>query len=118
MTKKQCLALSLLITALLLAGRDRAHAATMTVDRTDDAAAATACTPAPNDCSLRGAAIASNGTAAGDPIVVPAGTYVLTTSGAHEDAAATGDLDVLGGSGNGSSRARGGRDDHRRQRHG
>lgn len=33
---------------------------TLTVDRTDDTAAATACTGAPNDCSLRGAIIAAN----------------------------------------------------------
>src|SRR5215467_9124807 len=45
-------------------------ATTFTVDRTDDTAAATACTVAPNDCSLRGAIIASNADVSGMPITI------------------------------------------------
>ena len=56
-------------------------------------------------CSLREAIINANGDAAtwpdcpagsgADTIVLPAGTYVLAVPGTDEDAAATGDLDVL-----------------------
>lgn len=73
-------------------------ATTFDVDRTDDTAAATACTVAPNDCSLRGAIIASNADVSGMPITInlqPATTYNLTLANAtQENAAATGDLDI------------------------
>jgi CSLREA domain-containing protein len=46
------------------------------------------------DCSLREAVLAANASAGEDVILLPAGTYRLTLPGA-EDAAATGDLDVL-----------------------
>src|SRR5215213_6013640 len=55
-------------------------ASTLTVDRTDDTAAATACTAAPNDCSLRGAIIAANADAGVMPVTIdlqPATTYNL-----------------------------------------
>ncbi len=45
--------------------------------------------------SLREAIIATNNTAGADAIALPAGTYQLTRAGAGEDAAATGDLDIL-----------------------
>jgi hypothetical protein len=68
------------------------------VDRTDDTAAATACTDADNDCSLRGAIIAANADLSADPVVInlqPATTYNLTlTNATQENAAATGDLDI------------------------
>jgi len=71
---------------------------TFTVDRTDDTAAATACTPADNDCSLRGAIIAANADVSADPVIIniePATTYNLTlTNATQENAAATGDLDI------------------------
>jgi hypothetical protein len=71
---------------------------TLTVDRTDDTAAASACTAAPNDCSLRGAIIAANTDLSADPVVItlqPTTTYHLTlTNGTQENAAATGDLDI------------------------
>ena len=71
---------------------------TLTVDRTDDTAAATACTAAPNDCSLRGAIIAANTNISPDPVIInlqPATTYNLTlTNATQENAAATGDLDI------------------------
>ena len=73
-----------------------AQAATFEVDRTDDDATATACTVAPNDCSLRGAIIAANAAAGDDEITLPAGTYNLTISGTGENAAATGDFDITG----------------------
>jgi CSLREA domain-containing protein len=71
-----------------------AHAATFVVDRTDDEPTASACTGAPNDCSLRGAIIAANGDGFLDTITLPAGTYVLTQVGTGEGAALNGDLDV------------------------
>ena len=68
------------------------------VDRTDDTAAASACTAAPNDCSLRGAIIAANADVSADPSIInlqPATTYNLTLANAtQENAAATGDLDI------------------------
>ena len=71
---------------------------TFDVDRTDDTAAATACTASPNDCSLRGAIIAANADLSADPVVInlqPATTYNLTLANAtQENAAATGDLDI------------------------
>ena len=66
------------------------------VDRTDDTAAASACTAAPNDCSLRGAVAFAN-VNPGTTINVPAGTYQLNISGASEGFAgnnAIGDLDI------------------------
>jgi predicted outer membrane repeat protein len=71
-----------------------ARAATLTVDRTDDDPTATACTAAPNDCSLRGALIATNGDAILDTILLPAGTYTLDEVGTGENSALDGDLDV------------------------
>ncbi|HMH52572.1 MAG TPA: choice-of-anchor Q domain-containing protein [Candidatus Acidoferrum sp.] len=81
-----------------LAYSDRAWSASFDVDRTDDNAAATACTLAPNDCSLRGAIIAANADLSGTPVVInlqPGTTYSLTLTNANqENAAATGDLDI------------------------
>ena len=75
-----------------------AFVTTLTVDRTDDVAAASACTAAPNDCSLRGAVRKANTTPGPDPFIItlqPATTYILTLSNANqENAAATGDLDI------------------------
>ena len=71
-----------------------ANAATFVVDRTDDSAAASACTAAANDCSLRGAIISANAVLGTDTVSIPAGVYTLTLTGRDEEAAATGDLDV------------------------
>jgi len=75
-----------------------AFVTTLSVDRSDDVAAASACTAAPNDCSLRGAVRKANTTPGPDPVVInlkPATTYNLTISNANqENAAATGDLDI------------------------
>ena len=73
-------------------------ATTFDVDRVDDTAAATACTAAPNDCSLRGAIIAANADVSATPVIInlqTATTYNLTlTNATQENAAATGDLDI------------------------
>src|SRR5687768_15112228 len=76
-----------------------AQAATITVTTTSDEL------NADGDCSLREAIRAANsntqvdtcpvGTST-DVINVPAGTYLLTIAGRDEDAAASGDLDLLG----------------------
>jgi uncharacterized repeat protein (TIGR01451 family) len=69
---------------------------TITVDRVDDNAAASACTAAASDCSLRGAfTFANNGANNNTTISVPAGTYVLNINGGSVngcDGNATGDL--------------------------
>jgi hypothetical protein len=70
--------------------------ASITVDRTDDTFAASACTAAANDCSLRGAVAFANSNP-GTTINVPAGTYNLTISGAGEGFSgddSIGDLDI------------------------
>jgi len=72
--------------------------AAITVDRTDDFAAASACTAAANDCSLRGAVTFAN-LNPGTTINVPAGTYNLTISGAGEGFSGNnliGDVDIKG----------------------
>jgi hypothetical protein len=76
-------------------------AANLNVDRFDDpavtvgGAGAAACTPAENDCSLRGAILLTNASL-GDAFVIniPTGTYTLTLTGAGEDYNLTGDLDI------------------------
>lgn len=72
---------------------------TFTVDRTDDNAAAMACTAAANDCSLRGAIRKSNANVGVDEVIIDlqaATTYNLTlTNATQENAAATGDLDIV-----------------------
>src|SRR6266478_5925870 len=58
-----------------------AFATTFDVDRTDDTGAATACTVAANDCSLRGAIIAANTDVSANSVMInlqPATTYNLT----------------------------------------
>ncbi|HEU4506676.1 MAG TPA: immunoglobulin domain-containing protein [Pyrinomonadaceae bacterium] len=69
------------------------------VDRTDDTAAASACTAAPNDCSLRGAVAFAN-LNPGTTINVPAGTYQLNIPGGVVEGFtgnnAIGDLDIRG----------------------
>ncbi len=71
---------------------------TIDVDTTADNPLLLACTPAPNDCSLRGA-IAFANLSPGTTINVPAGTYNLTISGGGEGFSGdvtVGDLDVIG----------------------
>jgi hypothetical protein len=84
--------------AAVTSNLEPAFVTTLSVDRTDDVAAASACTAAANDCSLRGAVRKANTTPGPDPFVInlqPATTYNLTLSNANqENAAATGDLDI------------------------
>ena len=69
----------------------------ITVDRTDGAAAASACTAAANDCSLRGAVAFAN-LNPGTTINVPAGTYSLNIPGGATEGFngddSIGDLDI------------------------
>jgi hypothetical protein len=91
--KMTCLAAIIIIVIFSLTGSG--FAATYDVDRTDDnnTNPAALCTPAPNDCSLRGAIIRSNINSGDDIINVPANTYTLTiTSGPSDET--FGDLDV------------------------
>ena len=77
---------------LVVAPASVAYAASFAVTKTADTADG-ACD---SDCSLREAIIAANAAPGADSIRVPAGTYTLALAGAGEDAAATGDLDILG----------------------
>jgi CSLREA domain-containing protein len=87
---------------LLLALRSpaAAHAATFavatTTDAVDDQPGDGRCATATGECTLRAAVQEANFMPDQDIISVPAGTYTLTLTGAGEDAAATGDLDILG----------------------
>lgn len=71
----------------------------ITVDRNDDVAAASACTAAANDCSLRGAVAFAN-LNPGTSINVPAGMYQLNIPGGVVEGFSgnnsIGDLDVTG----------------------
>jgi hypothetical protein len=72
--------------------------AAIDVDRTDDTAAASACTAAANDCSLRGAVAFAN-VNPGTTINVPAGTYQLNIAGIGEGFTGNnsiGDVDIRG----------------------
>ena len=71
----------------------------ITVDRTDDDAGASACTAVASDCSLRGAVAFAN-LNPGTTIVIPAGTYQLSIPGGVAEGFSgnnsIGDLDVTG----------------------
>lgn len=68
----------ILLAAFLVGPSGRIQAAgPITVDRVDDSPSASACTVAPNDCSLRGAFAYANANP-GTTINIPANTYVLT----------------------------------------
>lgn len=68
------------------------------VDTTVDDSALTACTLAPNDCSLRGAITTANMSVGADTIYLPPGTYTLTITSTNEDSNVNGDLDIINGS--------------------
>ena len=78
-----------IIASLLLSARP-ALGATFTVSTTAD----TNDGICDADCSLREAIVAANAAGGADTITLPAGAYTLTTPGAGENAAATGDLDI------------------------
>src|SRR5207245_8353591 len=81
-----------------------AVAATFTVNATDDRVDANpgdghcdADSATPGDqCTLRAAVQEANASPGADTIMLPAGTYKLKLAGIDEDAAATGDLDIVG----------------------
>ena len=75
-----------------------AHAANFAVNSSLDARDSNLsdglCATAQNNCSLRAAIQQANALDGNDVIELPAGEYLLTLTGANEDAAATGDLDI------------------------
>jgi CSLREA domain-containing protein len=90
-----------LATALLLfVGSGSVYAAPFVVNSTADAVDVNpgdgVCADALGQCTLRAAVMEANALGGADTITLPAGTYTLTISGAGENAAATGDLDVTG----------------------
>jgi CSLREA domain-containing protein len=95
-----CIALFLVLPTLLPKSPSVVHAATFTVNSTDDAIDAApgngVCATAGGVCTLRAAIQEANDLAGDDTIVLPTGTYTLTLAGAGEMNAATGDLDIHG----------------------
>lgn len=81
----------LLVFGLMVAPVQRVSAATFTVTKTADTNDG-ACNA---DCSLREAIRAANVSPGPHTISIPPGTYTLSLVGANENAAATGDLDIL-----------------------
>ncbi|MEW5985891.1 MAG: choice-of-anchor Q domain-containing protein [Chloroflexota bacterium] len=101
MKTRLSLAIALLVLVIGVAGRTAAHvpSATFTVNSIIDAVDAFPgngiCATATGECTLRAAVQETNSLTGADTIIVPAGTYSLTVPGAGENAAATGDLDIL-----------------------
>lgn len=87
----------ILFLMLLFLAPGQGQAATFTVNSTADVAglAANCVAGGAAQCTLRSAIQAANASAAADTIVLPAGTYTLTIPGRNENAAATGDLDII-----------------------
>lgn len=87
------------LTSILLRG-SAAHAASWTVSSTADSVDASPgdgqCATAGGSCTLRAAIQETNALAGADTVHVPAGIYRLGITGAGEDAAAQGDLDIRG----------------------
>lgn len=85
--------------SLILSGE--ARAAVLVVDSVADQPDANPgdgqCATDAGDCTLRAAIQEANARSSGRyTILVPPGTYVLSTAGVDENAAATGDLDIIG----------------------
>lgn len=97
-TSRRVLAAAALAIAVFGLGAP-ARAATFIVNDTTDAVDAApgdgVCLTAAGQCTLRAAIRQANALAGPDTIVVPAGTVVLTLVGTGEDAAVTGDLDIM-----------------------
>ena len=87
------------LVALAADGASPAQGASFTVDATHDAVDAApgdgVCADAGGACTLRAAVMETNALPGADEISLPGGTYVLSIPGADEDAAATGDLDIV-----------------------
>ncbi len=90
-----CVITGLVAATATLALAAPAGAVTLTVSKLDDTADGT-CNA---DCSLREAVVAANATAEADTVLLPAGTLTISIAGQNEQAAATGDLDVLSAGG-------------------
>ncbi len=92
--------LILLVFLTLVGPLGVAGAVTFTVNSTTDAVDAIpgdgVCADALGNCTLRAAIVEANALAGADTITLPAGIYTLSITGRGEDAAATGDLDILG----------------------
>jgi fibronectin-binding autotransporter adhesin len=85
------LGLTLAVVCLVGAGLRVAHAASFTVITTADDYNGVCDT---HHCSLRDAIVIANGNGQANTISLSKGTYVLTRTGAGEDAGVTGDLDI------------------------
>ena len=98
---KPFLALAILTLAFVLFASPSAAAggSTFTVNGTTDAVDVNpgdgVCAAASGKCTLRAAVQEANALPGADTIVLPSGTFKLTLTGANEDFAATGDLDLL-----------------------
>lgn len=67
-----------------------------TLDEQDASPGDGQCVSTPSgQCTLRAAIMEANALAGADTIILPTGVYTLTIAGANEDAAATGDLDMV-----------------------
>ena len=90
--------LSWALALLVLPAAQIAHAATFTVNTTNDTVDANPgdgiCADANGACSLRAAIREANALTGTDTVTVPAGVYTLTIAGAGEQQNATGDLDI------------------------
>jgi hypothetical protein len=96
-TTRTVLALPLMVLSAIAARP--AGAATYVVDRGDDSAAFTACTAAPQDCTLRGAILAANANPGLDEITFDFTSFlgeivVLTIPRTGDDSPEEGDLDI------------------------
>ncbi|HLN61489.1 MAG TPA: CSLREA domain-containing protein, partial [Symbiobacteriaceae bacterium] len=80
---------------VLMAGTPATYTVTTTSDSTDNNTGDGVCADALGRCSLRAAVQQANAHAGDDTILLPAGTYTLSLSGGDEQAAASGDLDIL-----------------------
>ena len=96
--KNQCLFAVLFFSVMILIPHFTL-AATFIVNSTTDAVDANPgdgiCASVGGICTLRAAIMEANALAGADIITLPAGTYTLTIAGTGEDAAATGDLDII-----------------------
>jgi len=82
---------------LVVAARAAAdtYAVTSTIDAIDAVPGNGSCATATGACTLRAAVQEANAHAGPDVVTMPAGLFLLALAGAGEDAAATGDLDVI-----------------------
>lgn len=106
----EAVAVALMLLSASIGDTHPAAASVLVVDRTDDTAApaASQCTVAPNDCSLRGAISNANINPDADVITLPAGVYTLTLPETTPSSNADGDLSntydlTINGAGAGST---------------